>query len=73
MWIGLRHLQFGFDSDSRPSSSALPFQAPKEKGPVAGIRCQFIIVLVVGIFDSYYLCRCRGRVCVCQNGRQGSI
>ncbi|GFX72944.1 hypothetical protein TNCV_1752501 [Trichonephila clavipes] len=34
------------------------------KGPVAGSRCQSIIVLVVGIFDSYYLCRCRGRVCV---------
>ncbi|GFS82262.1 hypothetical protein TNCV_3340111 [Trichonephila clavipes] len=70
MWIGLRsqsHLRFGFDSDSRPSSSALPLQAPtgEGKGPVAGSRCQSIIVLVVGIFDSYYLCRCRGRVCVC--------
>ncbi|GFW64737.1 uncharacterized protein TNCV_4450401 [Trichonephila clavipes] len=50
MWIELRsqsHLRFGFDSDSRSSSSALPLQAPTGKGPVAGSRCQSIIVLVV--------------------------
>ncbi|GFV42262.1 hypothetical protein TNCV_3164931 [Trichonephila clavipes] len=49
MWIGLRsqsHLRFEFDSDSRPSSSVIPFQALKGKGPVAGSRCQSIIVLV---------------------------
>ncbi|GFW00638.1 uncharacterized protein TNCV_2283841 [Trichonephila clavipes] len=35
MWIGLRsqsHLRFGFDSDSRPSSSALPLQSPTGEG-----------------------------------------
>ncbi|GFX83881.1 uncharacterized protein TNCV_4884991 [Trichonephila clavipes] len=35
MWIGLRsqsHLRFGFDSDSRPSSFALPLQAPTGEG-----------------------------------------
>ncbi|GFX56297.1 uncharacterized protein TNCV_2242311 [Trichonephila clavipes] len=35
MWIGLSsqsHLRFGFDSDSRPSSSALPLQAPTGEG-----------------------------------------
>ncbi|GFW18252.1 hypothetical protein TNCV_4007911 [Trichonephila clavipes] len=52
LWIGLRsqsHFRFGFDSDFRPSSSALPLRAPTEegKGLVAGSRCQSIIVLVV--------------------------
>ncbi|GFV85232.1 hypothetical protein TNCV_928631 [Trichonephila clavipes] len=50
MWIGLRsqsHLRLGFDSDSRPSSSALPFKLRRGKGPVAGSRCQSVIVLVV--------------------------
>ncbi|GFV16949.1 uncharacterized protein TNCV_1325301 [Trichonephila clavipes] len=35
MWIGLSsqsHLRFGFDSNSRPSSSALPLQAPTGEG-----------------------------------------
>ncbi|GFW76342.1 uncharacterized protein TNCV_1581211 [Trichonephila clavipes] len=39
MWIGLRsqsHLRFGFDSDSRPSSFALPLQAPTREGEGAG-------------------------------------
>ncbi|GFS75352.1 dimer_Tnp_hAT domain-containing protein [Trichonephila clavipes] len=41
MWIGLRsqsYLRFGFDSDSRPSSSALPLQAPtgEEEGAGSG-------------------------------------
>ncbi|GFU73487.1 uncharacterized protein TNCV_2101131 [Trichonephila clavipes] len=67
-----------FGSDSiRTLDLPLPLYPSKllrgrGKGPVSGSRCQSIIVLVVGIFDSYYLCRCRGHVCVCQNGRQGS-
>ncbi|GFW20396.1 uncharacterized protein TNCV_2729351 [Trichonephila clavipes] len=39
MWIGLRsqsHLRFGFDSDSRPSSFALPLQAPTGEGAGSG-------------------------------------
>ncbi|GFV33425.1 hypothetical protein TNCV_758491 [Trichonephila clavipes] len=39
MWIGLRsqsHLRFGFDSDSRPSSSTLPLQAPTGKEAGSG-------------------------------------
>ncbi|GFW67859.1 uncharacterized protein TNCV_3871891 [Trichonephila clavipes] len=39
MWIGLRsqsHLRLGFDSDSRPSSSALPLQAPTGEGAGSG-------------------------------------
>ncbi|GFU74050.1 hypothetical protein TNCV_1641751 [Trichonephila clavipes] len=39
MWIGLRsqsHLRLGFDADSRPSSSALPLQAPTGEGAGSG-------------------------------------
>ncbi|GFW70876.1 hypothetical protein TNCV_3366261 [Trichonephila clavipes] len=60
MWIGLRsqsHLRFGFDSTLDLTLPLFPSSSDGEgKGPVAGSRCRSIIVIVVGIFDSYYLC-----------------